>query len=138
MTQYFTFRAEVLQKYDIEVYEAFMELFDNLPVASVVNGLYFCVHGGLSPDLFEVDDINQKIDRFQETPCVGLACDLLWSDPVNDEQEDSAEVNFLNNTDRSCSYLYGMKPVKQFLRRERLLCLVRAHEVKIDGYEMAH
>ena len=29
-----------------------------------------------------------------------------------------------------------MKPLKSLLRRERLLCLVRAHEVKPDGFEM--
>ena len=29
-----------------------------------------------------------------------------------------------------------MKPLKSLLRRERLLCLIRAHEVKQDGYEM--
>ena len=29
-----------------------------------------------------------------------------------------------------------MKPVKSLLRRERMLSLIRAHEVKQDGYEM--
>jgi serine/threonine-protein phosphatase 2B catalytic subunit len=41
-----------------------MELFDGLPLAGVVNGLYLCVHGGISPDMYEVEDINTKINRF--------------------------------------------------------------------------
>eukprot|EP00351_Strombidinopsis_sp_SopsisLIS2011_P004198 CAMPEP_0116875102 /NCGR_PEP_ID=MMETSP0463-20121206/6882_1 /TAXON_ID=181622 /ORGANISM="Strombidinopsis sp, Strain SopsisLIS2011" /LENGTH=38 /DNA_ID= /DNA_START= /DNA_END= /DNA_ORIENTATION= len=38
MTEYYTFRAEVVDKFDLEVYDAFMEMFDLLPVASTVNG----------------------------------------------------------------------------------------------------
>lgn len=39
MTESFTFRQECIEKYDIEVYDSIMELFDTLPFASVVNGL---------------------------------------------------------------------------------------------------
>ena len=83
MTEYFTFREECVGKYDLEVYDAFMDMFDSLPLVSVVNGLYLCMHGGISPDLFEVNDVNHKIDRFMEPPNVGLHCDILWSDPCD-------------------------------------------------------
>ena len=63
MTESFTFRSECIEKYDQEVYEAFMELFDTLPFASIVNGLYLCVHGGISPDLYEISELD-KINRF--------------------------------------------------------------------------
>lgn len=64
MTTYFTFREEVVAKYDVEVYDAFMDMFDNLPLVCVVNGLYLCMHGGISPDMFEIQDVNLKINRF--------------------------------------------------------------------------
>lgn len=54
MTTYFTFRQECLDKYDVEVYDAFMEMFDNLPLMSTVNDLFLCVHGGISPDLHDI------------------------------------------------------------------------------------
>ena len=51
MTENFTFREEVITRYDTETYNLFMELFDNMPIAGVVDGKYFAVHGGISPEL---------------------------------------------------------------------------------------
>lgn len=34
MTETFTFREEVLQRYDIEVYDLFMEIFDAMPISA--------------------------------------------------------------------------------------------------------
>jgi len=59
-----------------------LEWFNTLPIACTVNDLFLCLHGGISPDLAQVEDINTKINRFEEPPNVGLFCDLLWSDPA--------------------------------------------------------
>lgn len=69
MTEHFTFREEVLRKYggDESVYEYFIESFEALPIAADVNGDYLCMHGGISPELATVEDIN-RIDRFIEPP----------------------------------------------------------------------
>lgn len=65
MTEHFTFRNEVLDKYKEEyVYDLFLEAFEAMPIAAVVNNDYLCVHGGISPDLISAEDINRKIDRF--------------------------------------------------------------------------
>ena len=40
-----------------------MELFDSLPIACVVADRYLAMHGGISPDLEVIEDIN-KINRF--------------------------------------------------------------------------
>ena len=44
MTEHFTFREEVLAKYDGDesIYEAFIESFEAMPLAADVNGDYFC------------------------------------------------------------------------------------------------
>lgn len=69
MTEHFTFREEVLRKYggDEDVYETIIETFEALPIAADVNGDYLCMHGGISPELATVEDIN-RIDRFIEPP----------------------------------------------------------------------
>lgn len=38
MTSFFNFREECEYKYDISVYNAFMESFDHLPLAATING----------------------------------------------------------------------------------------------------
>jgi len=43
------------------------------------------MHGGLSPDLKELDQIH-KLMRPIDVPDTGLLCDLLWSDPEKDIQ----------------------------------------------------
>ncbi len=59
-----------------------MTTFDKLPIACIVNGRYLCIHGGISPHLAKVSDIN-KINRQIEVPQNGGLCDLVWSDPIN-------------------------------------------------------
>jgi serine/threonine-protein phosphatase 2B catalytic subunit len=57
MTQYFNFRTECLQKYDSETYDLFMESFDALPIACIVNDKFIAVHGGISPKLKTIEDL---------------------------------------------------------------------------------
>ena len=58
-TQAYGFYDECLKKYgSTNVWRYCTELFDYLPLAAVINGQYLCLHGGLSPsiqDLHEVD-----------------------------------------------------------------------------------
>lgn len=64
MTEHFTFRNEVLNKYkEQEIYEMFIEAFESMPLAAVVNNDYLCMHGGISPTLTDTSEIN-KINRF--------------------------------------------------------------------------
>mmetsp|Transcript_22270 Transcript_22270/g.34452 ORF Transcript_22270/g.34452 Transcript_22270/m.34452 type:complete len:218 (-) Transcript_22270:848-1501(-) len=63
MTESFTFREEVIQRFDNQVYDSFMDLFDSLPIACVVDEKYLAMHGGISPELNLIEDIN-SVTRF--------------------------------------------------------------------------
>jgi len=63
MTISFTFRQEILLKYDQEVFEAFCSLFDYMPLSCIINGKFIAVHAGISPELKTLSDLN-KINRF--------------------------------------------------------------------------
>jgi serine/threonine-protein phosphatase 4 catalytic subunit len=46
------------------------EIFDYLSLGALINEKVFCVHGGLSPDIQQMDEI-RAIDRKQEVPHEG-------------------------------------------------------------------
>jgi len=126
MTENFTFREECISRYDMDIYNIMMELFDAMPLSCIVDGKYFAMHGGISPQLSKLDQID-KINRFQEVPLDGLFCDLLWSDPLSDELANTKE--YVDNEERECSFLFGKKPAKKLLEANNLMTIVRGHQV---------
>ncbi|QEL62240.1 serine/threonine-protein phosphatase 2B catalytic subunit [Candidozyma auris] len=135
LTDYFTFKSECLHKYSEEIYEECLASFNALPLAAIMNKQFFCVHGGISPELKSLDDL-VRLDRFREPPTRGLMCDLLWADPIEDYDEDNIDQSFMRNTVRGCSYAFTYKASCQFLERTGLLSIIRAHEAQDAGYRM--
>eukprot|EP01002_Notosolenus_urceolatus_P015990 NODE_924_length_1683_cov_68.042228_g757_i0.p1 GENE.NODE_924_length_1683_cov_68.042228_g757_i0~~NODE_924_length_1683_cov_68.042228_g757_i0.p1 ORF type:complete len:502 (+),score=152.98 NODE_924_length_1683_cov_68.042228_g757_i0:104-1507(+) len=136
LTGYFNFKAECKYKYNLEIYDAFMMAFDCLPLSAILNGRFLCVHGGLSPDIQTVEDI-KTIHRFREPPAGGQMCDLLWSDPMDEEEEcASPDAMYLHNDLRGCSFVFSFNAACQFLKRNNLLSVIRAHEAQDEGYRL--
>ncbi|KAF5383120.1 hypothetical protein D9615_005057 [Tricholomella constricta] len=135
LTDYFTFKLECKHKYSERIYDACMDSFCALPLAAVMNKQFLCIHGGLSPELNTLDDI-RAIDRFREPPTHGLMCDILWADPVEDFGTEKTTESFLHNHVRGCSYFFTYQAACQFLERNNLLSIIRAHEAQDAGYRM--
>ncbi|KAI5169890.1 serine/threonine-protein phosphatase 2B catalytic subunit [Pancytospora epiphaga] len=132
MTSYFTFRSECLHKYNEEVYERILESFMCLPLAAVIQRKAFCCHGGISPDLKRLSDIN-KINRQVEVEYTGLICDIMWADPHTDY---SAErKTWVENHKRRCSFFYHYSHVCSFLEENNLFTVIRGHEVQLEGFK---
>ncbi|KIY47331.1 serine/threonine-protein phosphatase 2B catalytic subunit A1 [Fistulina hepatica ATCC 64428] len=135
LTDYFTFKLECKHKYSERIYDACMESFCCLPLAAIMNKQFLCIHGGLSPELSTIDDI-RAIDRFREPPTHGLMCDILWADPVEEFGQEKTLDNFVHNHVRGCSYFFTYQAACQFLERNNLLSIIRAHEAQDAGYRM--
>ncbi|KAI8067967.1 serine/threonine protein phosphatase calcineurin catalytic subunit Ppb1 [Gongronella butleri] len=134
LTNYFTFKLECEKKYNLDVYDLCNDSFDCLPLAAVVNDQFLCVHGGLSPNIKTLKDI-EKIDRFREIPTSGTMCDLLWADPFED-YDNEENPKFDRNHVRGCSYFFSYRATCQFLEKNHLLSVIRAHEAQANGYRM--
>ena len=121
------FYDECKRRYNIRLWKAFTDLFNYLPVAALIDDKILCIHGGLSPDLKNIQSI-QDISRPTDIPDQGLLCDLLWSDP------DKEAVDYDEN-DRGVSVIFGEKVVTDFNKKNDLDLIIRAHQVVDEGYE---
>ncbi|KAG9245445.1 serine/threonine protein phosphatase 2B catalytic subunit [Calycina marina] len=135
LTDYFTFKLECKHKYSETIYEACMESFCALPLAAVMNKQFLCIHGGLSPEMHTLDDL-KSIDRFREPPTHGLMCDILWADPLEDFGQEKTSEYFIHNHVRGCSYFFSYPAACNFLEKNNLLSVIRAHEAQDAGYRM--
>jgi len=132
LTEYFTFKTECKIKYTEDVYDACMTSFDYLPLAAIMNNQFLCVHGGLSPEIQTLEDI-KKLDRFKEPPAYGPMSDLLWADPVEEFGNEGNNDHFTHNSVRGCSYFFSYSACCDFLQRNGLLSIIRAHEAQEAG-----
>jgi len=121
------FYDECKRRYNVRIWRSFTDLFNWLPVAAIIDEKILCMHGGLSPELKNLQNITD-ISRPTDIPDTGLLCDLLWSDPDKDCVE-------YDENDRGVSVIFGEKIVQDFNKKNDLDLIIRAHQVVDEGYE---
>ena len=124
------FYDECKRRYNLKIWKNFVDLFNCLPIAARIDDKIFLVHGGLSPELKNIDDI-KKIMRPTDVPEEGILCDLLWSDP---DQDNSNNKDWGEN-DRGVSVTFSENVLEKFLENNDLDLFCRAHQVVEEGYE---
>ena len=121
------FYDEIQKKYgNTNCWNYFMEIFDFMSIAAIIEGKIFCVHGGLSPLISTVDQI-RLINRKIEIPHEGPFCDLMWSDPE--------DIETWIMSSRGAGWLFGKKVVEEFNRINDLDLVCRAHQLVDEGYK---
>ena len=98
------FYDECKRRYSIRIWKEFQDVFNCMPIAALIDDKILCMHGGLSPELVTVAQL-QQITRPTEVPENGLLCDLLWSDPEKGQQS-------WGENDRGVSYTFGEAVIK--------------------------
>lgn len=127
ITQVYGFYDECVKKYgNANPWKYCVEVFDFLNLAALVDGKVFCVHGGLSPSLRTIDQI-QVLERVQEIPHIGPYCDLMWSDPD--------DITDWDISPRGAGYLFGSRATKEFNYINKLELVCRAHQLVMEGYK---
>ncbi|CAE8688811.1 unnamed protein product [Polarella glacialis] len=117
------FFDECKRRYSVKLWKLFGDAFNMMPVAAVVDERILCMHGGLSPELNNLDQI-RNLERPADVGEAGLLCDLLWPD-----------VLVWGENDRGVSFTFGEQVVKNSLKKLNLDLIARAHQVVEDGYE---
>ena len=109
-----------------ELWEEFNSIFAYMPIAAVLNKVYFCVHGGLSPllqDLSYLEAIPLPLKVSSQ-----LISDLVWSDPVE------TTSTFLENP-RGHGKEFGSYVTTTFLQEHGFKLIIRGHQCVKYGYE---
>ncbi|KAG5493848.1 hypothetical protein JKF63_01680 [Porcisia hertigi] len=120
------FFDEVRRRFSVRLFKEFTDVFNCLPVAALIEEIALCMHGGLSPELRHLRQIEQ-IYRPLVVPDEGLACDLLWSDP----EEGSSGWQ---PSERGVSFTFGEDVVKRMCDSLGIDIVLRAHQVVDEGY----
>lgn len=74
------FYDECRRRYSVKMWKQFCNTFNCLPCTAVIDDKIICMHGGLSPELSQMEQI-ANIQRPCDVPDTGLLCDILWADP---------------------------------------------------------
>lgn len=126
ITMTYGFYDECNRKYGSpEIWRHCTDLFDCMPISVLVDGSMLCLHGGLSPEIHSLHSI-QLLSRFQEIPETGALSDLMWSDPE--------DIPNWSISSRGAGYLFGPSVVREFIHRNQLSFIARAHQLVHEGY----
>ncbi|OHS96987.1 Ser/Thr protein phosphatase [Tritrichomonas foetus] len=122
------FFDEIMATYrNEEMWIKFQEVFSWFPLAATISQAVFCVHGGLSPLLQDLDTLRELPMPIPNYLTNSMISDLVWSDPV-----DTVKGFQLNH--RGSGQIFGPDVVEQFLRNNKLKLMVRGHQCTLSGF----
>jgi serine/threonine-protein phosphatase 5 len=130
MNSLYGFEKECVSKYSQIIFEECSELFNTLPVAHLINGKVFVVHGGVFSDPAMTIEKFQSVNRFCQPPDFGPFNDLLWSDPM--------EQRGLAPSPRGVTSCFGPDITDKFCRTNHIELIIRSHQVMEQGYAVQH
>lgn len=124
------FKTDIQYVYpNTQLWDKFNDVFDCLPIAAVINKSIFCVHGGISPQLQKIEDMEAiKLPIHQITKPVN---DLLWSDPSN-------FCNGFVQGDRGIGCEFGQNTTLKFLTVNSFSYIIRGHQCFHEGIDITH
>jgi len=122
------FLSEIEKVYqNSKVYDMFLSAFGMMPLAAVIQGDILCVHGGIGPSIEKIEQI-KEIQRPIYEFCDGILDSLIWSDP-------SDSILFYEPSSRGSGYFFGERSTQEFLQKNNLKMMIRAHECVHDGFQ---
>ena len=106
------------------LWSSFNDAFDYLPLAAVIQGKFFCVHGGISPYDNFLEELRKM--RLPIRDVSGFVLDLLWSDP-------SDKIDLFDENKRGRGCLFGRQAIFDFIKTSGYQCIIRGHQFTEEG-----
>ncbi|ESO98154.1 hypothetical protein LOTGIDRAFT_142980 [Lottia gigantea] len=147
----FHFKNECYNKFGdsvgLQIWDAINDCFDAMPIAATVDDKVFCVHGGIPSTLTHggfIEAINKvPVPLPDPEKQSTMAWEILWSDPIGLDQmtpevidELKENEGFVFNTRRGTANFFSCDALFQFLERNGLSHVIRAHEVQEAGFQV--
>lgn len=121
------FLEEIKNKYsNTKPFDLCNECFKYMPFAAIIENRVFCCHGGLSPGLTSISELD-SIERRVQPDYTSIMSNILWSDP-------SDKFRNYTKSSRRSGYFFGKDQASQFLSQNNLEYIIRSHELVGSGY----
>jgi protein phosphatase len=124
------FQTELVQVFGDEsgrIFQAFNRAFEWIPISALISSDILVVHGGISPRVTKIADL-QQIQRPVADYEEGFLADIMWSDP-------SPTVEGFEPNTRGSGRFFGVHAARRFALVLGLRHIVRAHQCVALGVE---
>lgn len=124
-----------------KVYNRINDVFEYMLLACLIGQSILCVHGGIGATFRSLEQSEAiarplKVTHNVKTDSDQLVMDILWSDPTKGDNKLGVHPNKKRDpSGKSRMVKFGPDVVKNFLKRNNLSKIVRAHECVMDGFE---
>jgi predicted phosphodiesterase len=111
------------------VYNAYLKVFSEMPLAATVDNRIILVHGGLARGVEKLEELGETGKGGVE-PKDPKIFESLWNDPSENIE------GFSHNPRGPGVYCFGSKALERFLKNNNLRMMIRSHEPVFQGYRV--
>jgi len=123
------------------VFSNFQKAFAQLPLACLIDNKILVVHGGIGDGRWRLSDlraVQRPLDEEQlKKPSMSWIYDLMWSDPIEDDDKTKQGLFGVHESPRSSSRIkatrFAWDVTKTFCAANGLSLIIRSHQAKKGG-----
>ena len=133
MNQAYGFYYEFSQKFEsFDKYTEILELYNVLPICAIVSNEVLCLHGGIPENysiIEKLKDLKAKNLDNSLLQSFGVSIfQIMWNDPKSNLS------GFMDSYRGMGIKFFGKDVFEEFMIKNRLIYLIRAHECFPEGY----
>ena len=126
---------------ELNVFKAINDFFEYLPLVAIIENEIVCLHGGIGAHFIDIKDVESferplKVVHEAFSDEEKIVMDILWSDPTDNDNEKGIQLNQIRDSKCYGNIVkFGPDIVDNFLEKNDMSLIIRAHECVLDGFE---